>query len=177
MLDGKASFHVVVVFLLVHMFATSCSRRAERSSCVPVLSSCKLIRVQEITSQIQNKRRHLQDTHIFLVEMFEHALQVGKDKVEPALVLVLLLRPHHIGVGILQQFITDEIKRKRTQLLNASNGHLVIESTGITFLDEFIVHFARTENLTLNCFRSRLDLLALIRQKSSKLSSWQQLIK
>lgn len=36
-LNGKASFHVVVMFFLMHMFATRCSRRTDWSTSISVL--------------------------------------------------------------------------------------------------------------------------------------------
>lgn len=93
---------------------------------------------------------HLQNTHRFLVEMSEDAFNVRLNKVKPTLVLVFFLRPHHISIGVLLNFITNEIKWERTQLLNASDGHLFIETTSIALLDELVVDFASAENLTLN---------------------------
>ena len=68
-LNVEASFHVVVVLLLMHMFATRGGRRTHWSASVSEMIKCKIetiaTRYETGTSLVE----HLQNTHIILVQM------------------------------------------------------------------------------------------------------------
>ena len=70
-----------------------------------------------------------------------------------ALVLVLLLRPHDLGVRVLLDLLGDQIPRERVQLLDSRDRHLVVQVTGRALLVQLIVDLATAQNQTLHLLR------------------------
>lgn len=144
-LNIKTVIHVVLVLLLVDVLAASSSGGSDWSTSVQ---------------------------HSFvLLQISQHTLNVGVNMIPPALIFVLFLGPQNICIGVLLNFITNEIKWEGAKLFNAGYSNGAFKTAACTLLEEFVVNFASTENLTFYAAGIRFDLLGVIRQNSLKLSA------
>lgn len=82
--------------------------------------------------------------------MIQHTLHIGNNVIPEALILVLLLRPHKIGIGVAKYLVAHQIEWEGTKLLDARQGHSGLQSSRGTLLLQIIVGATGAENVPLD---------------------------
>uniref|UniRef100_A0A146YLN3 Uncharacterized protein n=1 Tax=Fundulus heteroclitus TaxID=8078 RepID=A0A146YLN3_FUNHE len=93
-----------------------------------------------------------------------------------ALVLVLLLTPHQVGVGETLELRLHLVERERGELLNAADGHRVLQASPLPLLGQLVVDLAGAEDQPLHRLRA-LGGGPVVRDQPLEVGSWQHAVK
>lgn len=72
------------------------------------------------------------------------------DIVVVALILVLFLAPQQLSLRILLCLSFNQVKWEWRKLLNAADGHCVLQASGLSFFGKVIINFSCAEDETLH---------------------------
>ena len=97
----------------------------------------------------------------FIACLLHGRVETRLDKRPGAKVLVFLLDPNKFSVGVLGDFITDQIEWEGAELFNTSNCHLAVHATFFPGLFQLVVDFTRAEDDFTHLRRIRRGLACI----------------